>query len=88
MNSADYLLAMFEPLPDWLDFLAMALAIAFVGLGALLWIVFFRKKIRRRRKHHRRHHREEYKPNPTLAQSGGLPPVREEKNTDAPTSPP
>jgi hypothetical protein len=36
-----------------------------------------------------RHRRREHRPmNPTLAQTGGLPPVREEKSPDAPTPPP
>jgi hypothetical protein len=53
------------------------------ALGALKWVVFSRRKSRRR---HRRH-----RLNPTLAQVGGLPPVRnEEKPSEppTPTSPP
>jgi hypothetical protein len=87
MNSDHILLATFEPLPEWLNFLAMALAIAFVAFAALLWIVLFRKKSRRHRKRHRSHHREPHKINPTLAESGGLPPIREEKNSDTPAPP-
>jgi hypothetical protein len=88
MNSTDILLATFEPLPQWLNFLAMALSVVLVAFATLLWLVLFRKKGRRQRKRHRHHSREPRKLNPTLAESGGLPPIREEKNSDAPTSMP
>jgi hypothetical protein len=84
MNAGKTLLAVFEPLPEWLNFLAMTVAILLAGLGALIWLVKFRKK--RKRKYRQRRH-EERKLNPTLAESGGLPPVREEKKSAA-TSPP
>jgi hypothetical protein len=82
MNSGTTLLAVYEPLPQWLNFLAMFLAVVLGTFGVLLWAVMFRK--RRRRKHRKRHeHRGERKPNPTLAESGGLPPVRTpEKSSD------
>ena len=69
------MLAVYEPLPQWLNFLAMFIALVLGTFGVLLWAIMFRKK--RRRKHHkRREHRGERKPNPTLAESGGLPPLR------------
>jgi len=73
--------------PVWVDFFIMTGAFALVGIGVLIWIFFFRKPGRRRRKHlHRHEHRS---PNPTLAQSGGLPPVRqEEKPSPRPPSTP
>jgi heme/copper-type cytochrome/quinol oxidase subunit 2 len=48
-----------------------------VTLVALVWIFFFRKKTRRRRRRRRQHN--EHQPNPTLAQIGGLPPARENR---------
>jgi hypothetical protein len=55
-----------------------------VTLGAMVWIVFFRKNVRRHRR--RRPHSEQYQSNPTLAQSGGLPPARENpKRPERPT---
>jgi hypothetical protein len=73
--------------PVWVDFFIMTGAFALVGIGVLIWIFFFRKPGRRRRKHRHRH--EHRSPNPTLAQSGGLPPVRqEEKPSPRPPSTP
>jgi len=63
--------------PAWVDFFIMVGAFALVGIGALIWVFFFRKPGRRRRKHRHRHERRS--PNPTLAQNGGLPPVRQEE---------
>ncbi|MDD5139703.1 MAG: hypothetical protein PHY43_05510 [Verrucomicrobiales bacterium] len=85
MNSGTTLLAVFEPLPPWLNFLAMAVALLLGAFGVLLWAVMFRK--RRRRKYHKHHeHRGERKLNPTLAEVGGLPPFRptEEPNDQPP----
>jgi hypothetical protein len=62
--------------PGWVDFFIMAGAFALVGIGMLIWIFYFRKPGKRRRKHRHRHER--HLSNPTLAQSGGLPPVRPE----------
>jgi len=63
--------------PAWVDFFILTGAFALVGIGALIWILFFRKPGRRRRKHRHRHgHRSS---NPTLAQNGGLPSVRQEE---------
>ena len=60
--------------PGWVDFFITAGAIALVGIGALIWLFFFRKPGRRRRKY--RHHHRDRPPSTTLAENGGLPPVR------------
>lgn len=79
MNAGTTLLAVYEPMPGWLNFLAMAFALVLGVLGVLLWAVMIRKK--RRRKHRPHHaHRGERKPNPTLAETGGLPPFRPDEN--------
>jgi len=59
---------------DWLMFLMMLLAIGIGVAIVALWVVFRPKDKKKRRKHHRRHHRQQ---NPTLAQTGGLPPARD-----------
>jgi hypothetical protein len=71
------------PLPQWLNFLIMAAAILLVTFGALVWSVSFRRKRKRKRKHHRHKHGERRQLNPTLAQTGGLPPIREEEKSPA-----
>jgi hypothetical protein len=63
--------------PEWVDFFIMTSTFALVGIGMLIWVFFFRKPGRQRRKHHHRH--EHRSSNPTLAQNGGLPPVRQEE---------
>ncbi|MGD0744008.1 MAG: hypothetical protein ABSA45_02535 [Verrucomicrobiota bacterium] len=60
--------------PAWLDFFIMAGVFALVAIGALIWGFYYRKKRRRRHKH--RHQSELRSDNPTLAQTGGLPPPR------------
>jgi hypothetical protein len=89
MNSGSILLAVSEPLPQWqnqwLNFLAIAAALLLVAVGALIWLVKFRK---RRKRKYRHHQHKERKLNPTLAESGGLPPVREEKKSAAASPPP
>jgi hypothetical protein len=84
MNFGQTMLAVFEPLPQWFNFLAMAVAILLVAIGALIWLVAFRKKGKRKRKHHSR---EERQINPTLAETGGLPPVRESKKSSSQAPP-
>ena len=57
-------------------------AVVIPALAGLIWILFFRKNSRRRRRR-----REPRTANPTLAQTGGLPPVRRRENmTDQPKS--
>lgn len=60
---------------DWLIFVAILLAVG-IGIACfIIWLFLFRKSKKRRRKdNRRRHHR---KLNPTLAQTGGLPPIRD-----------
>jgi hypothetical protein len=70
-------------LPTWADFLVVIGATVLVASLALVWAVFFHK--RRRRRHKNRHL------NPTLAQVGGLPPVRHSEQSSSqpqPTSQP
>ena len=60
---------------DWLMFAVMVAAIGLaVGLVAV-WAVVFRTKTKKRKHKQRRkrHHRQH---NPTLAEKGGLPPMR------------
>jgi heme/copper-type cytochrome/quinol oxidase subunit 2 len=60
---------------DWLIFAATLLAIGLPIAGVVIWIAMFRRKSKkRRRKHRQRHHRQH---NPTLAETGGLPPKRD-----------
>jgi len=60
---------------DWLIFLVMILAIGVAVSIVVVWMVVYRPKNKKKRKHkHRRHNRQH---NPTLAESGGLPPMRD-----------
>ncbi len=68
------MLAVFEPLPTWLNFLAVAGGMLLGALGVLIWFLRFRKKGKRKR---RPHHHEKRQLNPTLAKIGGLPPKRD-----------
>jgi type VI protein secretion system component VasK len=60
---------------DVADFLIIIGAAVFV---ALVWLFLFRSRLMRRHKHHHHHRRSQRKLNPTLAQTGGLPPIRKE----------
>lgn len=83
------MLAVFKPLPQWLNFLAMFLAVALAALGVLFWAVKFRRRRKRKHKYHRRSEsRGDRKPNPTLAERGGLPPARTPDHSSGPSSPP
>ena len=77
------MLAVFEPLPQWFNFLAMAIAVLLAAIITLFCLAIFRKK--RKRKHRHRHHREKRQINPTLAETGGLPPVREDEKPSGQT---
>jgi preprotein translocase subunit YajC len=60
---------------DWLIFLVMLLAIGMGIAGVVIWLVVLRPQSKKqRRKHRQRHQRQR---NPTLAQTGGLPPKRD-----------
>ncbi len=59
---------------DWLVFVAILLAVG-IGIACfIIWLFMFRKTKKKRRRRDHRHHR---KHNPTLAETGGLPPLRE-----------
>ena len=64
-----------ELLSAWAGFLIVLGAAILVTLVAMVWILFFRKN-KRHRHRRRRQHNGYQQPNPTLAQIGGLPPVR------------
>ena len=64
---------------NWLVFLAILLVICFFIGVVVVWFALFRKKGKKHRK--RRRHRHRHK-NPTLAETGGLPPIREVKKAD------
>ena len=65
---------------DWMIFVAILVTVGIAIACFIIWLFMFRKtKKRRKRKDGRHHHR---KLNPTLAQTGGLPPQR------APDQPP
>ena len=65
---------------DWVIFGVMVLSIGLaVGLVAIWAVVYRPKSKKRKRKQRKRHHRQH---NPTLAEKGGLPPLR------APNEPP
>jgi uncharacterized iron-regulated membrane protein len=82
------MLALSGPLQQLLNFLLMAGAMLLVASGTLIWYFAFRKGRKPRKRKHRRHRRESRALNPTLAQTGGLPPVREEEKTDSAAPPP
>jgi len=58
---------------DWLYFIAILLAIGIGIASFVVWFFAFRKSGKQKRKRRSRHHRQI---NPTLAQTGGLPPAR------------
>jgi hypothetical protein len=64
---------------DWLLFLAVLLLVGFAIACFVIWLALFRNKGKKRRKNRNRRRQK----NPTLAETGGLPPIREEKKTDA-----
>jgi len=75
-----------DMLSAWAGVLVVMGAAILVILAAMVWILFFRKNARRR--HRRRHqHSNHYRLNPTLAQIGGLPPLRENEKAPAPQTP-
>ena len=63
-----------SPIVDWLIFAAFLLPVCLAIGGLVMWLKVLKsaKSKRKRRKHH--HHRPI---NPTLAQTGGLPPKRD-----------
>lgn len=74
-----------DMLSAWAGLLVVMIAAILVILGAMVWIAFFRKNVRRRRR--RRQHTDDRQPNPTLAQIGGLPPLRPNEKSAEPQTP-
>jgi uncharacterized membrane protein YciS (DUF1049 family) len=64
---------------DWLIFLAILLVAGFILATFILWLTIFRKKGKKRRKNRNRRRQK----NPSLAETGGLPPKRVENKTDS-----
>jgi hypothetical protein len=60
---------------DWLMFAIMAGSIGIAVCVVTLWMVFYRPKSKKQRRKHRKRHKRQH--NPTLAEKGGLPPVRD-----------
>ncbi len=61
---------------DWVMFAIMAVAIGVSVCAVTLWMVFYRPKSKKRhRKQRRKRHQRQH--NPTLAEKGGLPPMRD-----------
>jgi NADH:ubiquinone oxidoreductase subunit 5 (subunit L)/multisubunit Na+/H+ antiporter MnhA subunit len=59
---------------DWMIFVGLLVAMAIPVFCFVIWLLLFRQPGKKRSKHRKhRHHRPL---NPTLAQTGGLPPVR------------
>ena len=79
---------MIDPLSGWWNLLAVGGAIVLVAIVALVWVRFLRRNPRRRRKRRHRHgHGGDSSgrvAKPTLAQTGGLPPVRNPNPTSNP----
>jgi cbb3-type cytochrome oxidase subunit 3 len=59
---------------DWLIFAVMILTIGIAIAIVVVWMTVYRPKNKKKRRKQRRHHRQH---NPTLAQTGGLPPMRD-----------
>jgi hypothetical protein len=77
--------------PAWVDFFIVFGVVALVALLTFIWAIVFHSNGPRRHKKKHRHRRKHRSLNPTLAQSGGLPPVREEEKSSGqapPTTPP
>ena len=64
---------------DWMIFVAILVTVGIAIACFIIWLFMFRKTKKRRKRREGRHHR---KLNPTLAETGGLPPPR------APNQPP
>jgi heme/copper-type cytochrome/quinol oxidase subunit 2 len=60
---------------NWLIFGGIMLAVFVPVILIFLWIIFFRKRSARKRQKHRKHRH--HHQNPTLAETGGLPPLRQ-----------
>jgi len=60
---------------DWLIFGVMVLTIGLAIGIVTIWAVVYRTKSKKRHRKQRRRHNRQH--NPTLAQTGGLPPMRD-----------
>jgi len=78
---------MSDLLSAWAGVLVVFGAAVLVTLLALVWIVFFRKNARRWNRRRRLYHDGQQPLNPTLAEAGGLPPVRENGRASEPRMP-
>ncbi|HZL13796.1 MAG TPA: hypothetical protein VFC85_06590, partial [Verrucomicrobiae bacterium] len=70
--------------PAWVDFLIVLGVIGLVTIVAFIWAIMYHQNGKPRRKRRRRHRRQI---NPTLAETGGLPPIREEEKSSGQTPP-
>lgn len=68
---------------EWMDCFIMLGAFLLILTGVVICFFYFRKTRHHHRKH--RHHHESRLPHLTLAQTGGLPPIRQ---ADKPPGPP
>ena len=66
---------------DWVLFLAALLAIGLAIGIVTIWMFIVRPKKKKRKHHHRKRHQRQH--NPTLAETGGLPPVRDDNQPPA-----
>ncbi|HZF01713.1 MAG TPA: hypothetical protein VE344_07440 [Methylomirabilota bacterium] len=71
--------------PAWISFFIMLGAVVLASVLALVWFMFFHKNRRKRKRIHRDKRRSL---NPTLAETGGLPPIREGEKSDGSTPQP
>ena len=62
---------------DWLMFAIMVLAVGLAVGVVLIWMFVFRPKNKKRKHRQQRRKRHHHQHNPTLAEKGGLPPVRD-----------
>lgn len=76
-----------EMLSAWAGVLVVFCGAILVTLSALVWIIFFRKNARHRHRRRRLHNNEQQLLNPTLAEAGGLPPLRENGTSSRPRMP-
>jgi hypothetical protein len=60
---------------DWLLYLISLLAIGLAIGIVVVWMYVVRPKKKKRKHRHRKRHNRQH--NPTLAQTGGLPPIRD-----------
>ena len=74
-------------LSAWAGVLVVFGAAIVVALAALVWIVFFRNNARRWHRRRRQHNNGPQPLNPTLAEAGGLPPLRENSKASQPRMP-